>query len=193
MEGIFTLPYSEYEAMNQMKKKLGAGNSFYIPMSRQQKGIDFIIHNDKTNKILRIQVKSSRSYQGEIKKLKSGKIKEDKYRYYLWLNNFLRKCEKGLADYYVIFGIYPIYQQDKNIKSKKIFWKPIVLCFSEDEMLKFLRQIRTKRDKKPDKFFYFGFDGQDNVFAVRGFEKDMDCSDNLLNNKAEELKDRLEK
>ncbi|MBL7135865.1 MAG: hypothetical protein ISS81_04625 [Candidatus Marinimicrobia bacterium] len=46
MEGVFSLPYSEYEVINQLQKKLkkSEGYSFYIPTSRQQKGIDFIIH-----------------------------------------------------------------------------------------------------------------------------------------------------
>ena len=43
MDAIFTLPYSEYGAINELKSKLKGGYSYYIPTSRQQKGIDFII------------------------------------------------------------------------------------------------------------------------------------------------------
>ena len=91
MEGIFTLPYSEYEVLNQLQKKLkkSEGYSFYIPTSRQQKGVDFIVNNNKSNKFCRFQVKSSRSYIDRPRKLKSGEVKEVKYRFNLWFNNFL--------------------------------------------------------------------------------------------------------
>lgn len=64
MEPVFTLPYSEHQAIEQITKKLkkSDGYSVYIPTSRQQKGVDFIVHNSKSNKFARVQVKSSRSY-----------------------------------------------------------------------------------------------------------------------------------
>ncbi len=193
MEGIFTLPYSEYQVINQLQKKLAKsdGNSYYIPVSRQQKGIDFIIHNNLSNKIIRIQVKSSRSYFQKPKKLKSGKIRDVKYKYHLWFNNFLDKYEKNNADYYILFGLYPVYQQNKNIKSKSIFWENLILCFSEKEMIKLLKKVRTKRKKKPDKFFSFGFNNGDEIFGTRGFKGNINLSKFLLENKLKELKRKL--
>lgn len=73
MDAIFTLPYSEYEVIDVLRKKLKNGASFYIPTSRQQKGIDFIIHNNKSNKYLRVQVKSSRAYVDEPREKKGNK------------------------------------------------------------------------------------------------------------------------
>ncbi len=193
MEGIFTLPYSEYEAINKLQKKLtkAEGNSFYIPTSRQQKGIDFILHNNQSNKFLRFQVKSSRSYVDTPKKLKSGKIKDVKYKYHLWFNNFLERYEINNADYYILFGLYPTYQQNKNIKSKSVFWKSLILCFSENEMNEILKKVKTKRERKSDKFFGFGFNTDNQIFGTRGFEEDLDLSEYLLENKLSELKQKL--
>jgi len=193
MEGIFTLPYSEYEVINKMQKKLtkANGNSFYIPTSRQQKGIDFILHNLKNNQFLRFQVKSSRSYVDEPKKLKSGKIKEPKYKYNFWFNNFIEKYEEDNADYYILFGIYPIYQQNKNIKSKSVFWKSLILCFSENEIIDLLKKVKTKKEEKIDNFFGFSFNDIDDIFGTRGFKEETNLSNFLLDKKLLELKEKL--
>ena len=190
MEGIFTLPYSEYEVIVQLQKKFSKkeGFAFYIPTSRQQKGIDFIIHNDKKNIMKRIQVKSSRSYVDTPKTLKSGKIKSVKYKYNLWFNNFIDKYDKNNADYYILFGLFPVYTQDENIKSKNIFWKSLILCFNEKEMQELLKQVKTKREKKEDKFFGFGFNTEKEIFATRGFLNEENKSNFLLDNKVDSIK-----
>ena len=190
MEGIFTLPYSKYEVIVQLQKKFSKkeGFAFYIPTSRQQKGIDFIIHNDKKNIMKRIQVKSSRSYVDTPKTLKSGKIKSVKYKYNLWFNNFIDKYDKNNADYYILFGLFPVYTQDENIKSKNIFWKSLILCFNEKEMQELLKQVKTKREKKEDKFFGFGFNTEKEIFATRGFLNEENKSNFLLDNKVDSIK-----
>ena len=190
MEGIFTLPYSEYEVIVQLQKKFSKkeGFAFYIPTSRQQKGIDFIIHNDKKNIMKRIQVKSSRSYVDTPKTLKSGKVKSVKYKYNLWFNNFIDKYDKNNADYYILFGLFPVYTQDENIKSKDIFWKSLILCFNEKEMQELLKQVKTKREKKEDKFFGFGFNTEKEIFATRGFLNEENKSNFLLDNKVDSIK-----
>ncbi|MBK8394996.1 MAG: hypothetical protein IPL26_07075 [Leptospiraceae bacterium] len=190
MEGIFTLPYSEYEVIVQLQKKFSKkeGFAFYIPTSRQQKGIDFIIHNDKKNIMKRIQVKSSRSYVDTPKTLKSGKVKSVKYKYNLWFNNFIDKYDKNNADYYILFGLFPVYTQDENIKSKNIFWKSLILCFNEKEMQELLKQVKTKREKKEDKFFGFGFNTEKEIFATRGFLNEENKSNFLLDNKVDSIK-----
>ena|SRR3989344_752683 len=191
MEGIFTLPYSEYEVINKLQKKLtkAEGNFFYIPTSRQQKGIDFILHNN--NKFLRFQVKSSRSYIHTPKKLKSGKLKDVKYKYHLWFNNFLERYKENNADYYILFGLYNDYQQKKHIKSKFVFWKSLILCFSEKEIHEILKKVKTKREQKTDNFFGLGFNIDNQIFGTRGFEEDLDLSEYLLENKLNELKEKL--
>lgn len=186
MEWIFTLPYSEFEVINQISKKMTKKDwySCYIPTSRQQKGIDFIVHNSKTNKILRIQVKSSRSFSGEPKEMKSGKIK---YTYNLRFNNFISKYEEDNADYYLLFWLYPVYDVKKNIKSKAAFWKTLILCFSEKEMKDYLKKIKTKKERKEDRFFWFGFNTSEKVFWTRWLSSHEDVSKFLLENKIEEM------
>lgn len=188
MESIFTLPYSEYETIIQLQKllKKKEGYSVYIPTTRQQKGIDLIIHNYKTNKYLRVQVKSSRSYIHSSDRKKSGD-----FRYNLWFNNFLSRYELGLADVYLLFGIYPMYDTKYKVKSKNKFWSNIILMFDDEEMYTLLSGVITKKEKKPDKFFGFGFDSSTSIFGVRGFEKITDFSKNILKNRLNDIKTYL--
>ena len=59
MDGIFTLPYSEFEIVNKFqgifKKK--DGYSVYIPVSRQEKDVDFILTKSGSEKIARLKDK----------------------------------------------------------------------------------------------------------------------------------------
>lgn len=182
MEAIFTLPYSEYEVINQLQTKFKKkdGFSFCIPTSRQQKGIDFVIYNNKTKKVLSVQVKSSRSYE-----------KQDvlKYKHNFWFNNF--NYEPNVADYFILFCLYPVYTSDKNIKSKLAFWKSVMLCFSDKEMGKFLGNVKTKKEQKRDSHFGISFNETDKVFGERGFEKGSEFSEYLLENKLQEIKKKL--
>lgn len=188
MDAIFTLPYSEYEAINEIKKKLKGGYSFYVPTSRQQKGIDFIIHNSQNNTFLRFQVKSSRSYVHEpgLKK-RGGRIYQNNF----WFNSFFERYKDGNADYYILFGLYPEYKIGKNIRSKKVFWKNLILCFSEQEMFECLRTIKLTKKNKMDPFFGVSFDYVDEIFATRGFQGNPNLSKYLLKNKLNELQNKL--
>ena len=82
MEGVFTLPYSEYRVANSLNtffcKKEGYG--LFIPMSRQLKGIDLLLFNQKSGKKLTIQIKASRAYIHDPKKTDT--------KYGIWFNNF---------------------------------------------------------------------------------------------------------
>ena len=182
MDGIFTLPYSEFEVINIIQKhfKKKDGFSVYIPTSRQQKGVDFIVHNCLNNKILRFQVKSSRYYFNEPCE-KNGELKIPEFKYSLWFRNFIDKFNKSICDYYVLFGLYPVYSTKNNIKSD--FWKTILLCYSSNEMYELLNKIKTVRELKPDRFFSFGFNNGNEIFNVRGFIKNQDASKHLLKNK----------
>jgi hypothetical protein len=190
MEGIFSLPYSEYEAINQIQKlfKKQDGYSILIPTSRQQKGIDFAILNLKNKKILKVQVKSSRSYLSDNKN-SDQKSETAKYRYNFWFNNFIDKYEEGMADLYILFGLYPVYSNKENIKSN--FWKNILLALTDKEMHKLLKNVKTKKEKKPDKFFGFSFDNEKHVYGTRGFSEKIDMSEFILKNKEKELKNLL--
>lgn len=191
MEWIFTLPYSEFEVLNVLQKRLlkRDGYAFYVPTSRQQKWIDFIIHNAKTNKILRVQVKSSRSFIDEPARKPSSK---EIFRYNLWFNNFLDRYENDNADYYLLFWLYPVYDQKKNITSKKPFWKSLILCFSEKEMNAHLQRVKTKKEWKADRFFWFWFDSWNKIFGTRWLAWYEDMSLYLIDHKIDEIKKTME-
>jgi hypothetical protein len=175
MEPIFTLPYSEHQVIEQVTKRLKktAGYAVYVPTSRQQKGVDFIIHNTNSNKFARIQVKGSRSYS-------------EKDRHYLWYNNFIEKYEPGNADFYMLFGLYSAYHNKAGIK-KGQFWKPITLCFSEADMFNFLKLVKTKKEQKPDRFFAFGFTSPTDIACARG-PVDYAAVNHVLDNQIDEIK-----
>ena len=179
MEGIITLPYSEYAVANKLngyfKKK--DGYAVFIPASRQQKGVDLILANLNANKMVKIQIKASRSYQT------NGKDPE--YTYGLWFNNFIDKYQKGNADYYILYGIYPEYT-GKNLASKKI-WKDIYHCFSEKEMSTLLNKVKLRRSDKKDTFFGLVFNNDKKIKTERGFRKEEDLTDYLLQNKIGEI------
>lgn len=176
MEPVFTLPYSEHQVIEEVAKRLrkSDGYAIYIPTSRQQKGVDFVIHNTISNKYARVQVKASRSYS------------EDD-RHYLWYNNFIDKYEQGNADFYMLFGLYPVFKTGKKGIKKGEFWRPITLCFSEKEMFAFLKQVKTKKESKNDRFFAFGFTSPKSIVCARG-PADYDVSKTLLDDKVEIIK-----
>lgn len=187
MDGIFTLSYSEFEVINLIQKffKKSEGYSVYIPVSRQQKGIDFIIHNYIKNKTIRFQVKSSRTYVHEGRELKNGDFKKPDFKYHLWLNNFHEKYEKDHCDYYIIFGLYPVYSSEKNIKES--FWKTILLCYSENEMFDLLGKIKTKKEGKMDRFFSYAFNSGDEIFNDRGLNEKVNATEFLLKNRIKDI------
>lgn len=176
MEAVFTLPYPEYEVLNQLNKIFTKKDyTFLVPTSRQQVGIDMAILNLKNNIQRTVQVKSSRSYLQE----------KGEYKYTLWFSNFIEKYAKGVADLYILLGIYPFYSQDKNNKIN--VWKTMILVFADDEMGKPLASVKTKKVKKTDKYFGFGFNDENKVFVTRGITIEIDEKKHILKNRAKEL------
>ncbi|MGA7563206.1 MAG: hypothetical protein WBW55_08390 [Desulfobaccales bacterium] len=185
MEGKFIIPYSEYAVIEHLtdllKKRLNLKKrddyyySSYIPTSRQEKGIDFLIYNSLTKKCSCFQVKSSRSY------LSGTPGKKGQYEYNLWFNNFIKRYHRNKADYYILFALYPLYSLVKSINSKRYFWKNIILCIPDAEMKGLLDSVRTKKEKKPDAFFGISFDEPpEKVFGIRGWESPIDLSQYLI-------------
>jgi hypothetical protein len=185
MDGIFSLPYSEFSVIESLSKHLkkNEGFSVFVPVSRQQKGIDFLILNTRNAKVATFQVKSSRVYPAKEKN-KYG------FEYYMWLNNFAGKYEKGTADFYAIYGLYPLYDEKKGISSGSKLWKDIILCYPEKDMFAFLSNVKTKKGT-PDKFFGYGFNGKGEISVDRGLEEKVDASEYLLSNRIGEIKRRL--
>lgn len=189
MEPIFALPYSEYAVINEFSRHLrkGDGFSIYVPTSRQEKGVDFLVYNSQYRKSLRFQVKGSRSYvEDDPRSLAKGN-----FRFCLWFNNFRKRYTAGETDYYVLFGLYPEYAVDKAIHARRSFWRTLILCFLDGEMKELLDSVLTKRERKPDRFFYVEFDSPGKVCGTRGF---LDFPDGrgltpyLLKNRLERIK-----
>ncbi len=192
MDAIFTLPYPEYVVATHLQKllKKKEGYSVQIPLSRQQKGIDLLVYSLQSRKAASIQIKSSRAYRGKAPKRKS---KKERFSNALWFRNF--DYEKGVADFYILFGLYPKSdiinkRLDKSKKTRK-WWGYKILIFTDQQMGKFLGSILTKHGKK-ESFFSFGFNnGSKEIFAVRGFRRPKRCKKYLIENKIASIKDFL--
>lgn len=178
MENIFSLNYPEYATINRISKIFKkAEYSVFIPVSRQQKGVDFIIQNNKhPNQTVRFQVKSSKVYPENNPKPFKNKF----YDQTLTPNNlfYSRGYKKGDSDYYLFFGIYPFHPKHTTKKSRKLsVWKEILLCFDEKFLLDNI--------DKTELFLYFHFNLDEkgkasNVFATRGFKNDKNITDYLI-------------
>ena len=190
MDGIFSLPYSEYETILQVQRhfKKNDGFSVFIPVSRQQKGIDFVIVNTKNGKTLRVQEKGSRSYNATDIPRRS---KNEQFKYNFWFTNFVQRFVQGQADIYLLFGLYPVYTATKGVKSRSEIWKPMVLAFEDLEMKELLDQVKTKKEKKTDRFFGISCNDPHSAYGMRGFQSKVDLSHHLLANKASDLLAKL--
>jgi hypothetical protein len=190
MEGIFALPYSEYEAILQIQKFFKKYDDFavLVPTSRQQKGIDFLILNTLNSKTLRVQVKSSRSY---VHATPAVNPRVEHFVYHFWFNNFFKRYKSNVADVYLLFGLYPIYTTGHSIKSKKRFWKNVILAFTDKEMHGLLSQVRTKKKRKRDRFFSISFNETDKIVGNRGFLDQPDLTKYVLKNRVSHFLKKL--
>ena len=163
MDGTFSLPYSEYRVAETLIKLFPKkeGYALFIPVSRQQKGIDLLLYNQKSGKKLAIQVKASRAYPHDPEK--------SERQYGIWFKNFFDKCKTDNADYYIIYGLYPMH---KKTVSSKDCWKEILLLYSKAQMIKYLDRVRlVNSPNERDSFFGFEFDDGGPVWEGRGIEK----------------------
>jgi hypothetical protein len=155
MEAVFSLPYPEYVVAEEVRTHLrkAKGYAVCIPLSRQQKGMDLLVHNMKTRRSATIQVKSSRAYLGRPKRTDPP---EGPFDYYLWFNAF--DPSESPADFYAFVGIFPKKSMLRHSfgrrRSPRSWWSHIVLLLPYTEVLRLMHTIRRKRDR----FFYVGFD-----------------------------------
>jgi len=125
---INSLSYSEYSVANKIKGELGKGFSIYFPLNGHQKGVDFIVHKDRTGKIARIQVKSSSSYLKD----------KEEYSNSIWftIKDFKKSYKPKIADFYIFFSEYyeKIYNGEKELlnESNDIKTTKFFLCYTDD-------------------------------------------------------------
>lgn len=185
MEPIFSLPYSEFCVAEQLAKLLPAsqGYSFYIPVSRQQPGVDLVVARRRKDRmcIACIQVKSSRTYS---RPTITSRTKRP-LRYKTWFNNF--DCPLQ-ADFFCLVAIYPAIDSAQR-REMGSWWAPQILLFSQTEMRSFLRGVRTVGGKK-DRMFGFGFNVPEEAVQARGDSKRWfrDFSQHLLRHRVDRLR-----
>ena len=177
MEPVFSLPYSEFCVAQQLSRLLPSakGYSLYAPVSRQQPGVDLVIarRRGRRVRVACIQVKSSRTYSRPTATTRTKKP----FRYYTWFNNF--NCPPE-ADFFCLVTLYPAVDAAQK-RELGTWWAPQVLLFSQSEMRRFLRQVRTVGGRR-DRMFGFGFDRPERAFQTRGdsARRFRDFSDHLL-------------
>ena len=184
MEPVFTLPYSEYGAANLLMRhfKRSRGYSLFVPVSRQEKGVDLVLTKRSAAKIAAVtfQVKSSRTYSKPPPK----RSDTAHFTYYTWFNRFRVARE---ADFFLLFGLYPP-DEGRTKKSAASWWSAMVLLFSRVEMQRFLASVKT-RGGKPDNMFGFGFNDPTAVFLTRGRRKlrTVDYTQHVFTNKLRDV------
>ena len=189
MESTFTLPFPEYSAIWELSQffKKNDEYSCFIPVSRQQSHVDFILRNAKSGKNVSFQVKSSRSWTWD-NKWEGENVTWNGFHF----NNFLEKCKPGLADYYLLFGVYPKYLQTAKVSAKHQHWSSTILCFSGSEMISTLQEVRLKRDPtKHDRFFSFSIGSNGEIRGNRGFKNWPKLNQYLLESKIPDIKKQI--
>ena len=168
MEAIFSLPYSEYQTIENVSWCLpkSEGYGIFIPTSRQQVGVDFVIL--RGSRTLRAQVKSSRHFEWAS----SPTLR-------FWYKNFLDSYRPGRTDVFFLFGLYPIFAQGQKVSDRQAHWRDLILVFSDAEMGRILRRTAD------DRFFQFGLDPVGprrvpKVVGTRGGVRDRDLTPHLL-------------
>ena len=178
MEPIFTLPYPEFCVAQRLARWLPAsrGYSLYAPVSRQQPGVDLVLARRRGSKVgvACIQVKSSRTYSRRT--APTARTRRP-FRYDTWFNNF--ECPPQ-ADFFCLVALYPALDAAQK-RELGTWWAPQILLFSQAEMRRFLRGVRTVAGK-PDRMFGFGFNDPSEAVQTRGdsARRYRDFSDHLL-------------
>ena len=184
MEPVFTLPYSEFCVAQRLQRLFpsSAGYSTYVPMSRQQPGVDLVLVRRRRGRTMAatIQVKSSRTYSRRARAVH----RVTRFRYYTWFSAF--KCSEN-ADFYCLIALYPAVdaRQRRELGS---WWSPMILVFSQREMRKFLAKVKTVGGKR-DRMFGFGFDSPEAVYQTRGdrLRRFLDFSEHVLERRTTDL------
>ena len=119
-----------------------------------------------------------------------SKSQRKEYGYTLWFNNFVDRFESGQADWYFLFGLYPVYSIEENIKSRERFWRSVILAFSDEEMKSLLDQVKTKEGKK-GRFFYIVFNTLSEIYGTRLGPERRELTHHLLSSRKTDLKKAL--
>lgn len=164
MDPVFTLQWPEYLAAERLQSHFRKkdGYSVYIPLSRQEKGVDIALlyRKGSLRKTITFQVKSSRTHLGSPAKRHSAK---ERYKFYTWFNRFVPPAD---ADYFLLVGLFaPDTGRTKRVNCH--WYSECILLFSYAEMKRLMDNCLTVGGK-PDKMFGFGFNDLSSIIYTRG-------------------------
>lgn len=190
MDPIFTLQWSEFVLAERLQNALpkSEGYSVWIPLSRQEKGVDLAVlkrGKDGHTKTVTLQVKASRTYRTAEPKREATR----RHAFHTWFNRFEVPDE---ADFILLFGQYaPDVNQTRKVGPQ--WYKDMTLLFTHREMKDFISNCRTVGGKQ-DRMFAFGFDDDSKIVQVRGDERRgrKDFTGHLLANRLHILRRQLE-
>jgi hypothetical protein len=166
LDPVYTIPYGEFCVAQQLSRLLPrtGGYSLYAPISQQEPGVDLIVARRAAGRtrVATVQVKTSRTYShaGVTARTKRH------FRYKTWFNTF--DCPPE-ADFFCLVALYPAVDAAEK-RELGSWWAPQILLFSQVEMRRFLRSVRTVRGH-PDRMFGFGFNTPQEAFQTRGDPK----------------------
>ena len=63
--------------------------------------------------------------------------------------------------------------------------------FADKEMKELLEQVKTKKERKQDRFFYIEFDSPKAIYGTRGFSTRTNLTHHLLEQQVQSIKDAL--
>jgi len=159
MEPIFTLRYSEWLVADLLRKELPKrqGYSIYLPLSRQEKGVDLLVTRRARGKsrTVTLQVKYSRNWE--------DKRRNATFPFIMSFNVF---DVSERADFFVLTTLFPGYTRP-GTGAKRTRWLPLILVFTRREMSRLISSLRT-RSGRPEHRFYFSFTPPGHVFLTRG-------------------------
>ena len=189
MDAMFTITYGEYIAADKLVSKI-KNTSIFVPASRQEKGIDLILYKDDNgiNKNCTIQVKQSRTYN------KSKEITSDEKTIHttgdLWFNTF--KVPDN-AEWFLFVGTrFIIPEKYKDAGIFDVESKPIILAFTNEEMKKFMSEVRKKtKPDEADNSFGFSYNNSGHIYQTRGFASNRNMDKYLLEKRIKDIEQFL--
>jgi hypothetical protein len=165
MDPVFTLQWSEYVLAERLQSALPKADGFsvWIPLSRQEKGVDLAVlrkQPDGSTRTVTIQVKASRTYLTDEPKRDTT----ERHLFHSWFNRFAVSKD---ADFFLLFGQYaPDVTRTRQVSAK--WYRDMTLLLSNAEMQEFIDKCKTVKTGADDPMFGFGFDDESKIVQVRG-------------------------
>src|ERR1019366_8044870 len=104
MDPVFTLQWPEFVLAHHLQQRLPKkeGYSLFVPLSRQEKGVDLAILKkvSGSHRTLTIQIKASRAYYSHTPPKREL---TKRFQFYTWFRRFEVPED---ADFILLFGMY---------------------------------------------------------------------------------------